>query len=124
MKRMTTILASLTLLALAAAPVSAAEPKGAGTKQDAASRKTESAKPAGVQGHPGQGTVNSVDAKAGKVNLTHGPIPSLNWPGMKMDFQVADKQALTKLKPGQKVEFKIVEKTKGQFVISEIAASK
>lgn len=119
MKPITAILAFLALLALAAAPVSAAEPKGAGTK-DTASKKTEGAKPA-AQAHPGQGTVNGVDAKAGKVNLTHGPVPTLNWPGMTMDFPVADKQALTKLKPGQKVDFKVVEKSKGQFVISEIA---
>ncbi len=120
MKRVTAILASLALLALAAAPVSAAEPKHADIR-DTASKKTEAAKPAAVQSHPGQGTVNSVDAKAGKVNLTHGPVPTLNWPGMTMDFPVADKQALAKLKPGQKVEFKVVEKAKGQFVIGEIA---
>ena len=124
MKQITAILATLALLALAAAPVSAADPKGTGTKENTASQKMEAAKPAAAQGHPGQGTVNSVDAKAGKVNLSHGPVASLNWPGMTMNFTVADKEALTKLKPGQKVEFKVVEKSKGQFVISEIAPAK
>jgi signal transduction histidine kinase len=69
MKRITPILASVALLAFAAAPASAAEQKATGTKESPASRKTETAKPA-AQGHPGQGTVNSVDAKAGKVNLS------------------------------------------------------
>ena len=124
MKQITAILATLALLALAAAPVSAADPKGTGTKENTASQKMEAAKPAAAQGHPGQGTVNSVDTKAGTVKLAHGAIPSLNWPAMTMDFMVADKQALAKLKPGQKVEFKVVEKTKGQFVISEIAPAK
>ena len=123
MKRITPILASMALLAFAAAPAFAAEQKATGTKESPASRKTETAKPA-AQGHPGQGTVNSVDAKAGKVNLTHGPVPTLNWPGMTMDFPVADKQALAKLKPGQKVDFKVVEKSRGQFVIGEIAPAK
>jgi Cu(I)/Ag(I) efflux system protein CusF len=29
------------------------------------------------EAHKGQGTVNRVDANAGKINLTHGPIPGL-----------------------------------------------
>jgi hypothetical protein len=37
----------------------------------------------------GTGTVNSVDASGHKINLTHGPIPALGWPGMTMDFAVA-----------------------------------
>lgn len=36
----------------------------------------------------GQGTVNGIDAKTGKVNLSHGPIASLNWPAMTMGFPV------------------------------------
>ena len=47
----------------------------------------------------------SVDAKAGKINLSHGPIASLDWPGMTMDFDVQDMALLTDLKPGQKVTF-------------------
>lgn len=74
--------------------------------------------------HKGQGTVNRVDINAGKVNLTHGPIPTLKWPGMTMDFVVKDKQALGKLKAGQKVEFKVVEQPKGQYAITEIAPAK
>jgi Cu/Ag efflux protein CusF len=43
---------------------------------------------------------------------------------MAMNFAVSDRQALAGLKPGQKVEFKLVEKTKGQYVITEIAPVK
>jgi len=102
MKRITANIAAFAFLALAALPVQAAE----------------------SQAHKGQGTVNRVDANAGKVNLTHGPIPSLKWPGMTMDFAVKDKQALAKLKAGQKVEFKVAEQSKGQYVITEIAPVK
>jgi len=80
MKPITAILASLTLLGLAAMPALAAEIKG----------------PAATKGTLG---------------------------AMTMDFAVADKQALTKLKPGQKVEFKVVEKAKGQFVVSKTRAT-
>jgi Cu/Ag efflux protein CusF len=74
--------------------------------------------------HKGQGTVNRVDANTGKINVTHGPIPGLKWPGMTMDFAVKDKQGLAKLKAGQKVEFKVVEQPRGQYVVTDIAPAK
>jgi len=74
--------------------------------------------------HQGKGTINSVDAKAGKINLTHGPIASLGWPGMTMDFDVQDKALLANLKPGQKVAFKLIEARKGKYVVSEITGVK
>lgn len=77
-----------------------------------------------TQSHEGKGKINSIDAKAGKINLTHEPIASLDWPAMTMDFNVLDKTALTNLKPGQKVAFKLTEAHKGRYVISEIAAVK
>ena len=124
MKPIAGILAFLTLLGLAAMPALAAEPKGSAPMKDVPGTKTDAPGAAAERAHKGQGTVNSVDTKAGTVKLAHGAIPSLNWPAMTMDFMVADRQALTKLKPGQKVEFKVVEKARGQFVISEIAPSK
>ena len=102
MKRITVTIAAFAFLALGALPVQAAE----------------------SQAHKGEGTVNSVDVKAGKVNLTRGPIASLKWPGMTMDFAVKDKQGLAKLKAGQKVEFKVAEQSKGQYAITEIAPVK
>ena len=64
MKRYTATIASLALLALATLPAHAAEMK------DMPSMKMDAGKAAEGQTHKGQGTVNSVDAKAGKVNLT------------------------------------------------------
>jgi Cu(I)/Ag(I) efflux system protein CusF len=77
-----------------------------------------------VQSHEGRGTINSVDARGGKINLTHEAIASLDWPGMTMDFDVQDKAVLANLKPGQKVKFKLVEARRGKYVISEISAVK
>ena len=34
--------------------------------------------------HRATGTVNNLDREAGSVNLSHGPVPSLNWPAMTM----------------------------------------
>ena len=79
---------------------------------------------AAAQSHEGHGTVNSIDATAGKLNMTHDAIASLNWPGMTMDFEVQDKAMLANIKPGQKVKFKLIEPRHGKYVISEISAVK
>ncbi|MBP0651882.1 copper-binding protein, partial [Mycobacterium tuberculosis] len=49
------------------------------------------------------GKVNAVDAAKHVVNLTHGPIASLGWPAMTMDFGVAPAIDLSTLKPGDSV---------------------
>lgn len=114
MKHHTFILIPLALLALTAIPAAAEDMKM--TMPMDGKAVTES--------HQGKGTINSVDAKAGKINLSHEAIASLGWPGMTMDFEVQDKNSLTKLKPGQKVTFKLIEAHKGKYVISEIALIK
>ena len=80
-------------------------------------------KSASGQVHKGRGIVNSVDTKAGKVNLTHGAIATLNWPGMRMDFQVKDKALLKGVMPGQNIEFDLVQRGAGEFVITRIASA-
>jgi Cu(I)/Ag(I) efflux system protein CusF len=118
MKRIALSVSPLAFLVLAALPANAAETKSM------PEMKMDTGNSAQGQVHKGQGTVNRIDEKAGKLNLTHGPIATLKWPGMTMNFTVSDRQSLAKLKPGQKVEFKLVEKSKGQYVITEIAPVK
>jgi Cu(I)/Ag(I) efflux system membrane fusion protein len=121
MKRYTATIASLVLLALATLPAHAAEMKDMSGMKDMPGMKMDAGKAAEGQAHKGQGTVNNVDAKAGKVNLTHGPIATLKWPGMTMDFQVKDTAVLKGVAPGQNVEFDIVQAGSSQFVITRIA---
>lgn len=73
--------------------------------------------------HRGQGTVNSVDAAAGKINLSHGPMQSLGWPNMTMDFPVKDAAMLKDIQPGTKVDFEL-EKANGGYRIVSITPSK
>lgn len=115
MKATTSIAVSLALLVLATVPAHAAEMK------DMPHMKTDARESAAGQVHKGQGTVNRVDEKAGKVNLAHGPIATLKWPGMTMDFQVKDKALLKGVTPGQNVEFDLVQAGPSQFVITRIA---
>lgn len=70
--------------------------------------------------HKGSGVVKSVNAHAGVVNLDHGPIASLGWGAMAMDFKVKDHNLLKDLKPGQKVEFDLVSEGPGRFFITRI----
>lgn len=75
---------------------------------------------AGPRAHPAQATVNKVDAEAGTLNVTHGPIPTLNWPPMTMDFRVRDKALLRNLKPGQEVEIEVAQEGAADFVLIAI----
>ncbi len=85
-----------------------------------AAAQTQGAPKTELQAHQGSGTVNKVDAGASKVNVTHGPIESLGWPGMTMDIPVKNKADLAKVKPGQSVTFVLEKDTKGRYVITEI----
>ncbi len=67
--------------------------------------------------HRGEGTVEAVDAKTASVTLAHGPIPTLKWPAMTMDFKVKDAALLRTLKPGQRIDFDTVAGAPGEYVI-------
>ena len=73
-------------------------------------------------GHKGQGSVEGVDAGARTVSLNHGPIASLKWPAMTMEFKVANDSLLRGLKPGARVDFEFVERQPGEWVITSIAS--
>jgi Cu(I)/Ag(I) efflux system membrane fusion protein len=70
--------------------------------------------------HQARGTVRAVDLQGGRINIEHGPVASLNWPAMTMDFVPKDKALLKGLKPGQDVEFEIVQQGPAEFALSRI----
>lgn len=121
MKRIAVTVAPFAFLVLAALPLQAAEMKDMSGMKDMPGTKMDAGKTAAEKTHKGQGTVNNVDVKAGKVNLTHGPIATLKWSGMTMDFQVKDQAVLKDVKPGQSVEFDLVQVGQSQFIITRIA---
>lgn len=71
--------------------------------------------------HRADGAVDSVDAKAGTVSLSHGPVDSLKWPAMTMEFKVANDALLQKLKAGAMVSVEFVERGQGEWVITSVA---
>ncbi len=58
-------------------------------------------------GHAGSAKVNAINLQKGKIDLSHGPIPSMQWPAMTMGFRVEDKSLLQGVKPGDEIEFEI-----------------
>lgn len=70
--------------------------------------------------HRGTGTVEAVDWANATVTIAHDPIASLSWPAMRMDFRVKDPGLLQALKPGEKIDFEIVEQPAGEYVIVRI----
>jgi RND family efflux transporter MFP subunit len=71
-------------------------------------------------GHHAEGNVLEVDAKAQSATISHGPVASLKWQAMTMDFSVANSALLKNLKPGAAVAFEFVERAKGEWVITAI----
>lgn len=93
------------LTGLAVAPAFAAD-RPVGLVQIAADHDHDHAAQS-AQGAKGKGVVNSVDPTEHKINVSHGPIPSLGWPAMKMDFAVAPTVDLNAVQAGSQVEFTV-----------------
>ena len=78
-------------------------------------------KPAAAKvGNKAEGKVEEVDTKAGTVSITHGPVPSLKWPGMTMEFKPANEAIMKQLKPGVAIDFEFVERGQGEWVITSV----
>jgi Cu(I)/Ag(I) efflux system membrane fusion protein len=77
-------------------------------------QKAEATKPATV-GHKAEGTLNGIDGTI--VTISHGPVPSLNWPSMKMDFVLANPALVAGIKPGTAISIEFVERQPGEWVI-------
>jgi Cu(I)/Ag(I) efflux system protein CusF len=69
------------------------------------------------------GEVRKIDKEPGKVTLKHGPIASLDMPGMTMVFKVADLKMLDTLKRGDKVRF-AADKVDGAITVTAIEVAK
>jgi Cu(I)/Ag(I) efflux system membrane fusion protein len=74
-------------------------------------------------GHKAEGSVSAIDLKAGTLSLDHGPVASLRWPAMTMEFKAANASLLQGLKPGQAVSFEFVERQPGEYVVTSVAAA-
>jgi RND family efflux transporter MFP subunit len=97
------------------APAGAA---GGGT-QGAGASPVPTATPS-ANAHQVDATVEAVDLKTRQVTLAHGPVPSLKWPAMTMEFAVANSALLDGVAPGQRVRIEFVERKPGEWVVVKL----
>jgi Cu(I)/Ag(I) efflux system membrane fusion protein len=67
--------------------------------------------------HAGEAVVESLDA--GTIMLSHGPIPSLKWPDMTMEFKLAAAGQAKAIAPGDRVRFRFY-RSGNDFVLESI----
>lgn len=72
-------------------------------------------------GHQAHGVLEAVNGD-GSVSITHDPIPALKWPSMTMDFALANPSLANNIKPGSAINFEIVERGEGEWVVTRLQA--
>ncbi|MFC4172863.1 copper-binding protein [Microvirga sp. GCM10011540] len=82
----------------------------------AAAPAQAAAQPAAANLPTVSGTIEKVDAGAGKVTIDHGPIPNLDMDAMTMVFRVQDPALLQGVKAGDKVQFQ-ADRVNGQISV-------
>ena len=73
--------------------------------------------PAAGKAHAAEGKVVRADPKAASAIITHGPVESLGWGGMTMEFKVADPAVFAAIKTGASVRFEFVEQPPGEWTV-------
>ncbi len=96
-----TALSSAILLAVWTGSV-AAQPARAGTSDD---------------GHAASGLVKKIEREPARVAIQHGPVQTLGWPGMTMDFGVRDATILDRLQVGQRIDFEFVQDGRRYLIV-------
>ncbi len=73
-----------------------------------------------TEGVMGKGVIHKISKLNRTVNITHEPIPALNWPEMTMDLPVADSVDLSSLQSGDHVSFHLKLDADKRYVITQI----
>ena len=76
--------------------------------------------PANAVGHRASGKIDDIDARSGTAMIEHGPVESLKWPSMTMEFKFANEALLKGLKTGTAIDFEFVERSQGEWVITTV----
>ena len=92
--------------------------KGIGTPSMDAVTQAAPELPAAVQEHHGMGKVEAVSKDS--VTVSHGPIPTLQWGAMTMDFKISATGIPASVKPGARVQFAFTMNKDGLPVLTRI----
>ncbi len=69
--------------------------------------------------HQGTATVKAIDADKDIVKLVHGPILSLNWPAMTMNFKIKDHALIQGIRVDDTVTFTFI-RSNGDYVVTDL----
>jgi Cu/Ag efflux protein CusF len=75
-----------------------------------------------ILSHEGTATVKTIDMDKGVVKLAHGPVASLKWPAMTMNFKFENSALMQGIKVDDAVIFTFI-KSNGDYVITHIKSS-
>jgi Cu(I)/Ag(I) efflux system membrane fusion protein len=75
----------------------------------------------GKVGHRATGRIDAIDAKASTATVSHGPVASLRWPAMTMEFALTNPAQLKGVAPGTSIDFEFVERQPGEYVITKVS---
>lgn len=96
----------------------AESPKAAQAPQAVQPRPADTGADTATAGHRGEGKVESIDKD--EIVLSHGPIPSLQWPPMTMGFKLPASGLPGKFAVGDSVTFKFRQSGEGEYEIINI----
>jgi Cu(I)/Ag(I) efflux system protein CusF len=85
------------------------QPSNAGNTSPASAQSMQSQTTAVGTRASATGRVMIVDATAGRITISHGPVAALKWPAMTMAFKATPAQ-MAAVHVGQKVDFEFVSK--------------
>lgn len=91
---------------------------GAGT--DPGQKPSSEMPKAATTGHRAEGAIEAINLKSGTVEISHGPVPSLKWPAMSMEFALSHEALLQGYKVGDTVSFEFVERKPGEWVVTAV----
>ncbi|MBA5763025.1 efflux RND transporter periplasmic adaptor subunit [Vibrio sp. 404] len=66
------------------------------------------------------GKINNIMLDHRMLTINHQPVAQWNWPGMVMDFTVAESVNIQSLKQGDSIEFEMAKTHQGQYQVTEI----
>ncbi|WGV98857.1 efflux RND transporter periplasmic adaptor subunit [Vibrio sp. YMD68] len=66
------------------------------------------------------GEITNVMADHNMLTINHQPVPEWNWPGMTMDFNLAQTIDMSALKVGQGIDFEMQKNESGQYEIIDL----
>jgi len=116
-RRIAALLITVPMVMIFACRESPRSQETTGTQGPPVAINTPKIYPSPIFDHPYQGTgvVMTINVKEGWIGIKHEEIKGL-MPAMEMEFWVSSRSLLNSIKPGDKIDFTIVETRKGEYI--------